>query len=105
MGDAVRTPAWGPQGVAEAAIEAGARALWGARAIDRRGELDLPADRHEATGDRSLLRGLRVVDVLRSVERGYRDLGEEPRLVVHEGDRQIVARRAGGYVYVLVAVY
>jgi hypothetical protein len=98
-------PEWGPRDCAEAEIDAGARALWGARAIDRKGKLDLPYNRHAATGDRALLQGVQIRDVLSIVEDAYRDLGDEPRRVYHSDNRQVFARRAGGYVYVLVSIY
>jgi len=105
---AVSRPMYAPQGAADAAIEAGAVALWGGRAIDRDGSLDLPHDRMHATGDLALLRGFQVRDLLRKAEATYYDLPEDEAKVVYQYplDRaHLVARKAGGYVYLLLAVY
>lgn len=101
-------PMYAPATAAEAAIEAGAVALWGARAIDHSGTLDLPHDRMDAVGDRKHLKQFKVRTLLDDVERSYRKLSEGETVVVQSYlmDRaQLVARKSGGYVYMLLAVY
>ena len=104
----IRKVGYAPAGAVEAAIEAGAAALWGARAIDYRGKLDLPFDRCDASGDLALLKAFNVRDQITKVEAAYRDLPEGEVKVVHQYPLErahLVARKAGGYVYLLLAVY
>jgi len=103
----IRKVGYAPPGAVEAAIEAGAAALWGGRAIDRHGSLDLPRDRCDASGNLALLKPFNVRELLRKAE-ACANLTEGETKVVHQYPLErahLVARKSGGYVYLLLAVY